>query len=166
MRCPECKRPLQYRKAQYVEFYVCLDCRGIWVAGNQFRALVVKMAADTQVQPEVQILFRPRQVAQCEVSQTGAHVHHCPDCYTPMREFNYAYDSNIFLDRCEQCQGIWMDTGEVMQIARHIQYNPDIVAAGRGILGLKKNPLAECEKNVQLLLQVVTIILRFLIFRM
>ena len=89
----------------------------------------------------------------------------CPDCRKPLREFNYAYDSNIFLDRCDTCQGIWMDKNEIMQIAQHIQYDPDAEAAGRAILNMGKEPLEGCETRVNIVLQVAALILRLLIFR-
>jgi Zn-finger nucleic acid-binding protein len=53
-----------------------------------------------------------------------------------MRRFNYAYDSNIYLDRCPACDGLWLDGGEIEQIARHVQVDPDVMIAGKGLLDL------------------------------
>ena len=50
MQCPGCSGLLRAEKHQYVEFDICMDCRGIWVSGEQFRALAVKVAADGQVE--------------------------------------------------------------------------------------------------------------------
>ena len=84
-----------------------------------------------------------------------------------MRELNYAYDSNVFLDRCEKCNGIWLDPNEIIDIAAHIQYNPEIVVFGKSFLDMKNNryieeELGRCEKYLKLAL----IILRLLIFRL
>jgi Zn-finger nucleic acid-binding protein len=163
VRCPECGDYLVHKKVQYVEFDICASCRGIWVAGDRFRALVVKYASDNQVSPDEQLLFKPRQVT-CPDS-SGHKVRHCPDCHKPLREFNYAYDSNVFLDRCDACQGIWMDTNEIMQIAKHIQYSPEIHVVGRDILNMGKNPLEGSEAKINALIQIAYLILRLLVFR-
>ena len=34
-----------------------------------------------------------------------------------MAAFNYAGDSGIYLDRCEDCDGLWLDAGELRSVA-------------------------------------------------
>lgn len=53
-----------------------------------------------------------------------------------MKRFNYAYDSNIFLDRCPACDGLWLDGDEIRRVAKHIQLDPDVMLAGKGLLDL------------------------------
>jgi len=143
---------------------MCEDCRGIWVAGDQFRALAAKVAADGQVPADGKITFHPRKVILPHADSIKAR--QCPECYEPMREFNYAYDSNIFLDRCDICGGIWLNPNEIIDIAKHIQYNPDVVAAGKSLLDIRNNremeeELGRCEK----FMQIACILLRLIIFR-
>lgn len=43
-----------------------------------------------------------------------------------MAQFNYAYDSNIILDRCPHCNLIWGDKGEIFKVAQYVKSNPKI----------------------------------------
>jgi len=155
---------LRQEKVDYVVFDLCPNCRGIWVSGEQFRTLAVKVAADGDIKPDEKLTFEPRRVVACpDYSITR----NCPKCHSAMREFNYAYDSNVFLDRCDRCEGIWLDTNEILDIAKHIQYNPEMIALGKSVLDMNNNRYVEeeldrCEK----FLQVVLLILRVLIFRL
>ena len=136
MLCPVCKGSLRREKYQTVEFDICNDCRGIWVSGEQFRALAVQVATEGQVESSVKLTFKPRKALRPGKDNP---VRICPQCTLAMREFNYAYDSNIFLDRCEQCKGIWLDPNEIIDIAKHIQYNPELDSAARSLIsGLKQ----------------------------
>jgi Zn-finger nucleic acid-binding protein len=122
---------LRREKHWHVAFDVCPTCRGIWVSGEQFHALAVLVAAEGQVQSSAKLTFQPRKALRPH-PDNPARV--CPHCSLAMREFNYAYDSNIFLDRCEQCRGLWLDPNEIIDIAKHIQYNPDVDAAARDLV--------------------------------
>jgi membrane associated rhomboid family serine protease len=50
-----------------------------------------------------------------------------------MRKMNYAYDSNIILDKCDRCGGIWADFGEVMKLAVFRKGNPLLNRMGEAI---------------------------------
>ena len=163
MRCPGCDSSLRRQKHQTIEFDICGECRGIWVSGEQFRALAVNVAAYGQAESSAKLTFQPRKALRPGEDNC---VRICPTCTLAMREFNYAYDSNVFLDRCEQCKGIWLDPNEIIDIAKHIQYNPELVAFGKSFLDFKNNremeeELEQCSK----FLQNVFIILRLLVFK-
>ena len=146
MQCPGCKGTLRREKYQYVEFDICNDCRGIWVSGEQFHKLAVLVAAEGQVESSAKLTFKPRNVLRPEEDDP---VRICPQCTLAMREFNYAYDSNIFLDRCEKCKGIWLDPNEIIDIAKHIQYNPEVEALAKSFLDFKRNLSEFCEESTR-----------------
>lgn len=133
MQCPGCHGVLQWKKHQHVEFYVCSVCRGIWVGGEQFHALAILVAEEGNVESSAKLTFEPRKVIRA-IPENDALARKCPHCHTAMHEFNYAYDSNVFLDRCPECHGIWLDPNEIIDIAKHIQYNPKLDAAARGLI--------------------------------
>ena len=85
MLCPGCKGSLRREKHQYVEFDMCGDCRGIWISGEQFRAMAVKVAADGQVESSVKLTFQPRKALRPSEDNP---VRGCPKCTLAMREFN------------------------------------------------------------------------------
>jgi Zn-finger nucleic acid-binding protein len=152
---------LRREKHQHVEFHICSTCRGIWVSGEQFHALAVLVAAEGQVQSSVKLTFKPRKALRPGPDNP---IRVCPECTLGMREFNYAYDSNVFLDRCDKCKGIWLDPNEIIDIAKHIQYNPELDAAARSLIhGLKQGD--DDEAALSIILGVVFVILRLLVFR-
>ena len=161
MQCPGCSGSLRREKVQYVEFDICGECRGIWVSGEQFRALAVKVAADGQVESSAKLTFEPRKVLR---SNQDSLTKNCPQCREPMQEFNYAYDSNVFLDRCEKCKGIWLDPNEIIDIAAHIQYNLKIDAIGKGLVDGDRAAEEDLEWH-ELLLQAAFVLARVVIFR-
>jgi membrane associated rhomboid family serine protease len=57
----------------------------------------------------------------------------CPRCGASMRKFNYAYDSNIILDKCPDCGGIWTDRGEIRALASYMKGHPKLDKLGRSL---------------------------------
>ncbi len=44
----------------------------------------------------------------------------CPDCGLPLFEVNYG-DSNIKVDVCNMCEGIWLDEGEFKKVMKYLK---------------------------------------------
>jgi len=40
----------------------------------------------------------------------------CPACSVPMQVVNYGGDSGVFVDRCPDCGGLWLDCDELEKI--------------------------------------------------
>ncbi len=40
----------------------------------------------------------------------------CPGCGEPMMVFSYGGDSGVFVDRCQSCNGLWLDCEELQRI--------------------------------------------------
>ena len=162
MKCPGCKGLLRQEKYQHVEFDICCQCRGIWVSGEQFRGLTSLVAADGQVESSVKLTFQPRKVLRT-LPQNEAIARQCPQCHVAMKEFNYAYDSNVFLDRCETCKGIWLDPNEIIDIAGHIQYNPDVDVVARSLI--EKDDREDEVEKIAIIIGAAFAILRALMLR-
>jgi Zn-finger nucleic acid-binding protein len=45
----------------------------------------------------------------------------CPACKRQMRRLNYAYDSNVIVDKCQACGSLFLDAGEIDSIARYLK---------------------------------------------
>ena len=163
MLCPDCKGTLRQEKYQYVTFDICPDCRGIWVSGEQFHQLAVLVASEGQVESNAKLTFKPRKVLPVLPENEGLGKK-CPQCDVAMKEFNYAYDSNIFLDRCPECKGIWLDPNEIIDIAKHIQYNPDVDVVARELIR-NSNSADEDAAKLAIVIGAVLTILRLLVFR-
>jgi Zn-finger nucleic acid-binding protein len=40
----------------------------------------------------------------------------CPACHVSMDKFRYMYSSNIILDECPNCGGVWVQDGELRRM--------------------------------------------------
>ncbi len=61
-----------------------------------------------------------------------------------MDKFNYMYDSNIILDKCKTCNGLWADGGELIKLAIYTKGNPILNSLGNALVGI--NILKEKKK--------------------
>ncbi len=139
MKCPACSSILKPAATGSGGIRVCAECRGIWFACDQFVPFVRKLAEDEDLAAKTAMLFEPRRVVgERYISE---QIRTCPDCTGAMKKFNYAYDSNIILDRCKDCGGIWADCGEVTKAAQHIKGDHRVNEIGKELLGRKTTAL-------------------------
>jgi len=132
MKCPVCSNRLRAVRIKSEIVDVCPGCRGIWFDSGEFVDLVNELANSEEITPEMPQLFKPRAVQPAGKTEEESRI--CPRCNKKMRKFNYAYDSNVFLDKCPNCGGIWTDRGEVRQIAKYLKHNPQTVAFGKSLI--------------------------------
>lgn len=139
MKCPACKSNLSAVKSHSIEFHKCPECRGMWFQNQQFQKLVHAVSEDEKVQSSDYINYKPREVKKAH--DQSEHMRICPECNCVMKEFNYAYDSNILLDKCNNCGSIWADRGETLLAAQHLKTNPKIDAIGASIANDSKSKI-------------------------
>ncbi len=135
MQCPVCQINLRKTQKREVVFQLCDECRGIWIAAKELEVLANALAKTSQSSNELPTGFKPREI---DSVSPGQDMRLCPECRCTLKEFNFAYDSNIMIDKCSTCSGIWMDANEINQIARHIQANPEAESLGNAICGFQK----------------------------
>jgi membrane associated rhomboid family serine protease/Zn-finger nucleic acid-binding protein len=137
MKCPSCSGRLREVKSKTALVDICLDCKGIWFDSGEFVDFARSLTENPKLSPTETRLFEPRKVHTLEKvkEQTKA----CPRCNLAMKRFNYSYDSNVFLDKCPNCQGIWTDGGEMRQVARYLKDDPRVKAIGKDLADHKRN---------------------------
>jgi len=116
MQCPVCSSALgtQLYAGQTVD--VCATCRGVWCDSGEL-GNVVDALVDANKVPDAE----SARVAARQRSDNDPRVKPCPRCRETTDSFNFAYDSNIFLNRCNACDGIWLDGGEIRSVAQFIK---------------------------------------------
>ena len=164
MICPACDSHLSEKKYCGCPLRFCTGCDGIWVEKALFARLGNIISFDIQ-QPEDRTieLFKPRHVKQPNRNASGKI---CPACSTAMKEFNYAYDSNIILDRCLSCHGIWADAGEMIEVAKFLKMDPELHAIARSLTDkpyLKQ--MDDDQEKLAFVFRIALTVLRILIFR-
>jgi len=85
---------------------ICSRCGGRWMDPEDLKAIleIVKLPVDGSV--------TPTGVDLNEVSENAL----CPRCGLPLEPFNYAGDSGVILDKCQDCGGLWLDCGKLERV--------------------------------------------------
>jgi Zn-finger nucleic acid-binding protein len=115
MKCPRCDGILCATELEHVNVDVCPDCRGEWLFAGELLKMVEhhdevftqeEIAAQDAVNKEI---FTVEKDDRDELN--------CPACEdVRMEHFNYGDTSGIILYKCTECEGIWMDKGQLEKI--------------------------------------------------
>lgn len=136
MDCPVCSTRLRQVKAGNLDVDVCTNCSGIWFDSGELQVFLRELVKREDITPERTRLFTPREVATIDRSEPDGRV--CPKCGLEMKTFNYSYDSNVFVDKCPECEGIWTDRGEVKRLAAYLKTDPRVAAIGAHVAQRKQ----------------------------
>jgi Zn-finger nucleic acid-binding protein len=103
--CPECNLRMNKTSVEGVELDVCRVCSGIWFDHNELSQIVgiVKQHGCE----DSDFLFER---ADCSSRQ---RLRPCPKCRKSMEIVEY---DGVEVDVCNDCRGIWLDKGELMEI--------------------------------------------------
>ena len=129
MRCPQCDSGLVKMHYENVQVDYCKECKGVWLDSDEMNDVVDDLVSKDRTKNAVIDLDK---LIVGEVRIKENHLC-CPKCAEAMTKFNYAYDSNIILDKCESCNGIWTDYNEVMRLAVFRKGNPVLNRMGAAI---------------------------------
>ena len=110
MKCPACGRELSKMDASEVLVDACRGgCGGIWFDASELEKLdephehAGEMLLDIERDPNVQVdLEKKRDCPKCDGVRMMRHL------YSPA--------SQVVVDECGNCGGIWLDAGELYQI--------------------------------------------------
>jgi len=138
MKCPFCSTSLKQVKSKSVRVDICPNCKGIWFDSGKFVDFVRRLAESEQISPEQTKFFHRREVRAVYKLKEKDRL--CPKCNTTLEKFNYCSDSNVFLDKCPDCGGIWTDGGEVQQIVRYLTQDTRIAPSARVAKQVVKSP--------------------------
>ena len=132
MRCPVCGNGLVHKRTKRGELDHCEQCLGMWFDTANFNRYAVWLACEKKLRETVDINFKPRKVIGSDKIREPERV--CPKCNIGLAKNNYAYDSNIIIDKCKQCDGVWVDALEIERIAEHIKRDPRVEEIGEGLV--------------------------------
>ncbi|MBN2367245.1 MAG: zf-TFIIB domain-containing protein [Calditrichaeota bacterium] len=101
MDCPVCKTPMLILEYQQIEIDYCPSCQGIWLD-----------------QGELELLLKSENsiVDLSNFSNHSRSNRRCPRCRKKMVKGPFP-DSAVEVDICPRDSGIWLDRGEIEQIA-------------------------------------------------
>lgn len=115
MKCPRCKSALEIISYELAMIESCPGCGGEWLGPNELKHIVQtfetvfpKELKDSLAGINSQV-FPTKRVVKKDLT--------CPRCQdVVMNNFNYAYSSGVYIDKCPECSGIWLDEGELEKI--------------------------------------------------
>jgi Zn-finger nucleic acid-binding protein len=109
MKCPRCAEPdLVAKTIETVEFDECPRCGGVWLDQGELEQAKDLVAPDLRWW-DFEIWKHPEQFKLVE------NPLFCPNDSKEMLAINYG-STNIEIDVCSQCRGIWLDGGEFDKI--------------------------------------------------
>jgi len=140
MNCPTC-RPLTpdgpYREASPahragtsllrekhpsgIEVDRCPSCYGLWLdPGEMERAETVARKRGRSIDRENVIADLFRRTYENARHRAEPRILDCPACDEVMFEREWTYGSQVRVDVCMACRGVWLDAGELDDLARFL----------------------------------------------
>lgn len=115
MDCPQCHDELKNIAFKGVVVGECPSCHGRWFDRGE-----LKKAKDDTDEELRWIDFDPFNQDTDLIDDTPEGTL-CPQCHTEMHSIPYSH-SDIFIDKCAQCQGVWLDHDEFEKIIDYLEY--------------------------------------------
>lgn len=139
--CPDCFGELRPEAVLDFEVDVCTHCAGVWFDEGELAKL--RSAGSVEL-----AILEDKFVPRIEPAVTE-RARACPVCGNGLRGFHYMYSTPVQLDQCDECGGIWVQDGELRQMAKVLEgalpetVNPAILARIRLVAD-------EADHNAQL----------------
>lgn len=110
--CPNCNTELESFLHQGAIVHNCQKCGGIWLSRSSFET--------TLDEPEKEAGEIPNEGFMTDHTfSRSTSSRSCPHCNSRMENYQFSYDSGIWIDACPNGHGIWLDPGE-LEIVRNI----------------------------------------------
>ena len=113
MKCPQCAQELKQVTYEAVAIHTCGSCGGEFIGTPELGHIV--RARQERFSPELREMLAQR-TPRSGVAADAHPALCCPGCGEPMMAFSYGGDSGVFVDRCESCDGLWLDCEELQRI--------------------------------------------------
>lgn len=120
MKCPVDKSPLlqqEYERTIMVD--KCNSCNGIWLEQWELKAIQANKGKNYQA--EIQQLPNLVDKSYLQALEKQRPLLNCPKCAEEgksieMERREHGYCSQILVDICPECQGMWLDNGEIQAL--------------------------------------------------
>jgi membrane associated rhomboid family serine protease/Zn-finger nucleic acid-binding protein len=143
MHCPVCRIGLDRLSCDGIKVDSCPECRGIWLNAGDLKPYIDGILAKDESIPHDSVELHRSIVA---LRDLGESMRPCPHCNEGMNKFNYAADSNIILDKCSECEGLWVDEKEILELAIFAKGNPLLDRLGTSLAGFAADRERKLEK--------------------
>ncbi len=129
MKCPRDGSKLvpRYHETN-IEIDLCRKCHGMWLDKGELEAIQETIEHDyskdlNKISDDVGNAYEmARQKHESPVL--------CPKCDEKMDPHEYGYCSQIIVDVCPSCEGVWLDQGELQALEIFFEKNSPTVKKG------------------------------------
>lgn len=109
-----------------VEFEACPNCRGVYLDKDELRKLKDRSENETWLK----LNWIDDEIDEMETALASESNRFCPKCPGSKMVVGYYGKSDIMIDWCPKCGGIWLDGGEFRQIVDYLKdqllnYSPE-----------------------------------------
>lgn len=101
MLCPVCKKEMMILEYNDVELDYCPICEGIWLDQGEL---------------ELMLGMRDQRIDLSDIPDSARSKRRCPRCRKKMTKAHFP-DTEVEVDICTRDGGLWLDKGELQQIA-------------------------------------------------
>ncbi len=126
MLCPRClvnskEVNLENTVLEGIELDLCPECGGIWFDKQELAsAISLDKQIITNLYDKLSDL-KTNDDKNKDTLESKDYSLNCPRCNLPMNKYKYMYTSNIYIDSCDKCEGIWLDKGELLNIVNYLE---------------------------------------------
>jgi Zn-finger nucleic acid-binding protein len=117
-RCPVCTSPADLIRYEGIPAYNCGSCGGYWLTRARFDAILARR--ELQMPPAVQ-----RKMIEIAEASNSRETLWCITCGKRMIRESFKHWPEIQLDRCPDCDGLWLDRGELEKCQIYWEYMQD-----------------------------------------
>lgn len=97
-----------------VEVDQCPDCKGVWLEEGELERIQDAVENDYSEELKEVPNYVSRAFDMAKAQQEADRT--CPKCTTTMTKREYGLASQIMIDVCTKCRGIWLDTNELQTL--------------------------------------------------
>ena len=120
MQCPVDSTELSVKRyAGNLEIDLCGECGGIWLDRGELEAIqdMGSQAYSAELAEMNHYFDDSYEMAKAILEKD----YDCPDCKTTMIKREYAYCSQVMIDTCPACKGLWLHQGELAELERFFE---------------------------------------------
>jgi len=115
MKCPIDNSPLkhkEYERAVMVD--QCVTCNGMWL--DQWELKAIQANKGKNYSAEIKQLPDLVNASYLQALEKDRPALNCPKCSVQLDRREHGYCSQILVDICHDCQGVWLDNGEIQAL--------------------------------------------------
>lgn len=112
MQCPKCETEMVEQEKHSYSYNECPDCLGLWMRHRSLRTVI------KQLDPEaVQALPKPFELGvPSPENSTSFDTNDITECPVDGHKYVERDFGGVNIDMCLECDGIWLDAGELTKI--------------------------------------------------